>query len=191
VTPPPAATGINVAVIIVIPVGTGGVVLGIGVGGDTFTGVDGITIVAVTILVSTGGVAVIATGVDTSVGTGTGGIGTGTGNTVGVACGVFNDGLVSAEVIEVLLIVGNVATIRRRLTSEFKAVFRGTAPSSVAIQREGIRLSTMFDAVDRPWIDINHVADCLTVTAAVKSFHNDTIDGSLDSLMDRRRAVPF
>jgi hypothetical protein len=186
VTPPPAATGITVAVIINILVGTG-------VGGVLSIGVGGLTIAAVRITVSTGVVAVIATGVDTSVGTGGIGIGTGTGggNTVGVAGGVFINGLVSAEFIEVLLIVGNVATIRRRLTRKFTAVFWGTPRSSVLIQREGIRLPTMSDAVDRPGVDVNHVANCLTATAAIKCFRNDSIDGSLDSLIDCRRAVPF
>jgi hypothetical protein len=136
-----------------------------------------------------------ATGINaadiTNIPVGTGGVGIVGGSTVSAAGGVFINSPVSAELTKVLLIVGNIATIRRRLAREFKAVFWGPPPSSVTIQREGIRLSAMFDAVDRSGIDVNHFADCLTVTAAIKCLHNHPIGGSLDSLIDCRRAVPF
>jgi hypothetical protein len=42
----------------------------------------------------------------------------------------------------------------------------------------------MFDAVDRPWIDVNHIADDLTVIAAIVCLHDETVDGPLDNLVD-------
>jgi hypothetical protein len=183
VTPPPAATGINVVAIMNILVGTGGVVLDIGVGGDTSTSVDGITIVAVTITVGTGGVVFIATGigVDTSVGTGGVGFGTDIGGGINIGAGasviggIVINSRITAELIEVLLAIWN-AAVSWRLTVSLKTFFSGTTSAHIIVKREVIRSSPVIRPVDRPVRNTEYLTDGLIITAAVAGLHNKLIN---------------
>jgi hypothetical protein len=190
VTPPSSATGINVVAIINILVGTGvGGVLGIGVGGDTSTGVDGITIVAVTILFGTGRRGILATGIGVDTSVGTGGVGFGTGGVfdtdivgginigagASVIGGIVINSRITAELIEVLLVIGNTA-VSWRLTVSLKTFVSGTTAAHKIVKREVVRSAPVAIPVDSPLVDTEYLTDGLIITAAVAGFHNQLIE---------------